>query len=130
MSHPDAPTPQPESQTDEPVAAVLPEALPIADADALEARLVMIRDHLRRQDALLSSENYDAFDAGCVELEPHLQAVTSATCHITEQAFAHIKDIRDLHHRIGLKLADQSAKTAKALDRVRAGKNMVKAYKT
>lgn len=101
---------------------------PITDADELETRLQGICDLLKNQQSLLEKEDYDAFDAACAKLGPELEAVTGAQCHITDQAFACMEEIRKLHHHIGLKLCDQSAATAKALDRVRAGKNMVKAY--
>jgi hypothetical protein len=120
---PTHPTP-PDATPDQPPADVAP----ITDADELETRLQDICDLLKHQQVLLEQENYDAFDAACVKLAPELQAVTAARCHITDQAFACMEEIRKLHHNIGLKLCDRSAATAKALDRVRAGKNMVKAY--
>ncbi|MBS3821890.1 MAG: hypothetical protein GVY16_04950 [Planctomycetes bacterium] len=100
----------------------------IRDAAKLEEQLAEVRQEMERQLKLVDAEDYDAFDASCAALGPKLRVVTAADCQITNTAFAHIEDIRRLHHEIGLRLADQSAAAAKGLDRVRAGKNMLKAY--
>jgi hypothetical protein len=102
----------------------------IRDATELEQQLAGVREEVERQLELVDAEDYDAFDASCAALSPKLRIITSADCQVTDTAFGHIEAIRKLHHEIGLRLADQSAAAAKGLDRVRAGKNMVKAYKS